>query len=94
MCQIYKTELYCEEYMFFCGDKAPKYRRCIPVLWTCDGKADCPNSSDEHTKLCSKGKVKNSKLERKLVTIWLEYFSGGLPFYYILSYFHFFKVIR
>ena len=89
MCQIYKTELNCEEKMFFCGDKAPKYVKCIPERWICDGKADCPNRSDEHAKLCSKGKAKNSKLERKLITIWLEYFSGGLPFFdiFLFSFF-------
>ena len=60
MCQIYKSELHCEEDMFFCGDAAEEYNKCIPERWTCDGITDCPNSLDEDPKLC-KGKEKNSK---------------------------------
>jgi hypothetical protein len=57
MCQIYKSELHCEEDMFFCGDAD---KQCIPERWTCDGNADCPNSFDEHPRTCPNSTVEKS----------------------------------
>ena len=54
MCQIYKSELHCEEDMFFCDDAD---KQCIPARWTCDGNADCPNSLDEHPRTCPNSKI-------------------------------------
>ena len=58
MCQVYKSELHCKEDMFSCRDASEEYNKCIPLRWICDGRADCPNSFDEHPQICSKGKAK------------------------------------
>ena len=73
MCQIFKSELHCEENLFFCGVGTQKYHKCIPERWTCDGIADCPNSSDEGL-LCHKGKGKiGTELGYYLARIFMTY---------------------
>lgn len=45
----------CQFDEFSCGDNG----RCVPISWKCDGKAQCPESTDEHN--CHQQYCKNDE---------------------------------